>query len=131
MKIAIPVWQGRVSPVFDVAKRIRVVEWNQADTSAYREETLAEESPDRRATQLSEWNVDTLICCAVSRPLEMLLIANGVKVISRVCGDVEEVLQAYRAGKLESERFAMPGCCRRRRGQGGMGRGRCGRGKSN
>jgi len=125
MKIAVPVWQGRVSPVFDVAGQVLLVEWNGAGRQSRREEVLAEQSPDRRAARLAEWGVTTLICCAVSRPLEILLAAYKIQMISQVCGEVEEVLQAFRTGTLESERFAMPGRCRRGRGRG---RGRCRRG---
>ncbi len=125
MIIAIPFWQGRVSPVFDVAGQVLLVEWNDVGERSRREEVLAEELPDRRAARLAEWGVTTLICCAVSQPLENLLAAHKIQVIPQVCGEVEEVLQAFRAGTLESERFAMPGCCRRRRGRG---RGRCRRG---
>ena len=34
--------------------------------------------------------------------------------ISRTCGGVEQVLQAYRLGRLTDRSFAMPGCCGRR-----------------
>jgi predicted Fe-Mo cluster-binding NifX family protein len=123
MKLAIPVWQGRVSPVFDVAEHLLVVEFNGSVEIARRQETLPDEALDRRAQQLQTLGIETLICGAISYPLEVLLASVRIKVVPRICGDVEEVLQAFRSGQLQNDRFAMPGCCglkqRRRRGNCG------------
>ncbi len=133
MRIAVPVWQGRVSPVFDVAGQLLLVEADNALEQARREETLADEEPQRRAERLAEWGVRTLICGAISQPLQALLDARGIEVVPRVCGEVEEVLAAFLVGELRADRFAMPGCCgRAQRGpqgrrRGGRGAGRHGR----
>jgi predicted Fe-Mo cluster-binding NifX family protein len=128
MIVAIPVWQGRVSPVFDVAEQVLLVELDRSVEKSRREEPLSEEMPERRADHIALMRVNTLICGAISRPLESLLTARGVRVIPRVCGNVDEVLGAFNAEQLQDERFAMPGCCtgRRRRER------RCGsRGRKN
>jgi hypothetical protein len=47
----------------------------------------------------------------------------GIRVIPFVTGELGQVIQAFRDGTLESDVFAMPGCCgrnRRRRGIGGL-----------
>ena len=126
MIVAIPVWQGRVSPVFDVAGQLLVVELNGAVESARRHESLPDEAPERRTQRLRALGVETLICGAISRPLEALLTAGRIEVIPRVCGEAEEVLQAFLSARLQDDRFAMPGCCgqqrRRRRGECQKGR---------
>ena len=38
-----------------------------------------------------------------------MLLGVGIEVISQVCGNVEDVLQAFRTGALEQDRFALPG----------------------
>lgn len=126
MIVAIPVWQGRVSPVFDVAGQLLVVELNGSVESARRHETLPDEAPQRRAQRLRALGVETLICGAVSRPLETLLVADGIEVIPRICGEAEEVLRAFLSAELQDDQFAMPGCCsqKRRRHRGGFGRNR-------
>jgi predicted Fe-Mo cluster-binding NifX family protein len=125
MKLAIPVWQDRVSPVFDVAGQLLLVEFEASEEIERRQESLPEESTEQRIHRLQNLGVGTLICGAISRPLEALLASAGIRIVSQVCGNVEEVLQAFRSGKLEDDRFAMPGCCgRRRRRQ----HGRCRRG---
>ena len=126
MIVAIPVWQGRVSPVFDVAGQLLVVELNGSIESTRQHVTLPDEAPQRRTQRLGELGIETLICGAISRPLESLLAAGGIEVIPRICGEAEEVLRAFLSAGLQDDRFAMPGCCgqKRRRHPGGCGRDR-------
>jgi len=126
MIIALPIWQGRVSPVFDVAGQLLVVEVDGSVEKSRRHETLPAESPERRVQRLQSMGIEKLICGAVSRPLEDLLAAGGIEAIPRICGDAEEVLRAFLSGDLPDDQYAMPGCCcqTRRRHRGGCGRGR-------
>lgn len=128
MRIAIPVWQGRVSPAFDVATQVLIVDLDENNDEVNRHgESLTQVGVEQRCARLAQLGVERAICCAVSRPLEMLLEAHGIQVLSRICGDADEIVQALRNGLLQSGRFAMPGCCGgnrcRRRGVGtGYGR---------
>lgn len=121
MKVAVPQWQGRVSPVFDVAGQLLVVELVDGREVARDEIPLRTTGLDERAEHLAGLGIHTLICGAVSRPLEALVAEQGIRVLARVCGDVDEILRAFCAGALEEDRFAMPGCCGKRR----RFRGRC------
>ncbi|MFZ5828957.1 MAG: NifB/NifX family molybdenum-iron cluster-binding protein, partial [Planctomycetota bacterium] len=103
-------------------RQVLLVELAGTAEVSRREETLLDEKPERRASRLVELGVGTLVCGAISGTLEWLLIAREIRVVSRICGDVEEVLQAYSAGTLSDDRFAMPGCCTRRQRRR---RGRC------
>ncbi len=125
MKVAVPVWQGRVSPVFDVAGQIVLVDLVEGAEVSRCQCVLAETEPEPRVSQLAELQVETLICGAISRMLESLLVERGIAVHGRVCGGVEEVLEAFAAGRLEEPEYAMPGCCggQRRRFRGGCRRG--------
>ena len=126
MKVAIPVWQGRVSPVFDVAGQLLLVELAEGVEVSRREHPLPDAEPEQRAAQLSELQVETLICGAISQALEALLTENGIRVYGRVCGNVDDVLKAFATGTLGDSQYAMPGCCggQRRRFRGGCRRGR-------
>lgn len=129
MKAGLSVWKGRISPVFDVSRRLLVVEIADGAEVGRAEHDLAVETPPARARRLAELGVDVLICGAVSRPLEAALAARDVHVIAQTCGDVEDVLRAFAAGRLNGPVFLMPGCVGRRRqlhgwgGPGGRGRG--------
>ena len=113
MKVAVPDWQGRVSPVFDVAEHVVLVDLDDEDSSRHAE-SLGSTAPHQRAQRLADLGVDVLVCGAISWPLEALLATNGIRVISLICGEVAEVVRAFRDGKLGDEQFAMPGCCRKR-----------------
>jgi len=126
MYVAIPTLADRVSPVFDVAQSVVLVELDEA--REVRRQTVPLHSQDivRRAAELSQYGVNVLICGAVSWSLEELLCAAGIHVIPQTCGPVEEVLQAFATNRLDERAFLMPGCCggrrRRWRGAGGCGR---------
>ncbi len=67
--------------------------------------------------------IDALVCGAISRPQEAFLQAYGVAVVPFVTGNLREVVDAWGAGTLGSDTFAMPGCGRGRgrRFRGGHG----------
>jgi len=112
MRIAVPDWQGRVSPVFDVAERVVLIDLD-GECGDQRAESFASTTPHQRAQHMSELGVDVLLCGAISWPLEALLTSNGIRVVPLLCGGVEDVVQAFRDGTLEDGKFTMPGCCRR------------------
>jgi predicted Fe-Mo cluster-binding NifX family protein len=126
MKVAIPVFDGRVSPVFDWAERLEVADLG-GDGPADRERIdLSGMPPPERVGRLVALGVGTLLCGAISAPVLALAEARGVKVVPWLCGDAEDVLAAFERGELPADRFAMPGCCgrRRRRCRAGRRRGR-------
>lgn len=129
MIVAIPTWRGRISPVFDVAGHLLLVD-AQNDREIRREEATVEPSNiPARAKRMTELGTNVLICGAISWPLERLLVSAGVQVVSQTCGPVEDVLRAFLSGQLTEQAFLMPGCCGRRRrfrGRRGGGRGRGG-----
>jgi predicted Fe-Mo cluster-binding NifX family protein len=127
MNVAIPTLEDRISPVFDVAQAIVVVELDGNRELGRQTVPLHSRDFARRGAELSQYGVTVLICGALSRPLEEVLCAAGIRVIPQTCGPVEEVLRAFAAGRLDDRAFLMPGCCgRRRRRQRGGGRGfRC------
>lgn len=114
MKVALPTWDGRVSPVFDVAKRLLVVDVERGTEISRSEVDLEETRLAARASRVTALGVHVLICGAISWPLEAMLTSAGVRVIPQTCGPVDDVLRAFLEGQLASEAFLMPGCCGRR-----------------
>jgi predicted Fe-Mo cluster-binding NifX family protein len=112
MQLAIPVWEGRVSPVFDVAKRLLLVDVIGGEASFTHE--LQVQRADRAAMAV-ELGVDVVVCGAISRDLEERLLTNGVEVVAEIRGEVTEVVRAYLEGSLGLARFSMPGTHGRRR----------------
>ena len=125
MRVAIPHWQGRVSPVFDVAGNVLLVDVADGKEQARRNVAVEAEQPQTRASLLAGHGATVLICGAISWPLEMALASAGIEVIPQTCGDIEQVLAAFINGQLQQDAFLMPGCCGRRR----QFRARCRRGR--
>jgi predicted Fe-Mo cluster-binding NifX family protein len=110
MKVALPIWEGGLSPVFDVARVLLVVEMHKRKWVHRYEIPFSEEGLLRRVLRVIDLGVDVLICGAISKDMEDQLKARHVTVISWVSGDPDQVLKAYCAGELPHPRFAMPGC---------------------
>jgi predicted Fe-Mo cluster-binding NifX family protein len=123
MRIAIPQWQGRVSPVFDVAENLLLVEVAGTHEIGRQEVAMTAVDPTKRAQQVAHLPADVLICGAISWPLELALRSAGVGVISQICGQVDEVMRSFLLGELANDAFRMPGCCGRHRFRGGRGSG--------
>ncbi|MCK4341845.1 MAG: NifB/NifX family molybdenum-iron cluster-binding protein [Phycisphaerae bacterium] len=120
MRVALPTWDGRISPVFDVARRLLVVDVERDAEIGRSEVDLEETRLAARASRVTALGVHVLICGAISWPLEAMLTSAGIRLIPQICGPVEDVLRAFLAGQLPDEAFLMPGCCgRRRRFRGG------------
>jgi len=109
MKIAIPVWNGFVSSVFDFAHRLLLVDIENDRQISSSEISLSSELPLQRAGRLTGLGAKVLICGAISRPLMYMLTASGIEVLPYVTGRVDEVLQAYITGRLGQSQFILPG----------------------
>ena len=133
MTAALAVWDGRVSPVFDVSREVLILTIVDGLVSSRHDARLDAPTAALRTDRLKELGVETLICGAISEDLHRELTSRGVRVIGFVAGEVDEVLAAFLAGRLRGAAFSMPGCCRRqhryRGGCGGAGRRGNGRGR--
>jgi predicted Fe-Mo cluster-binding NifX family protein len=102
MKIAIPATNGVLSSHFT--------------------ESIAVPTDALKIKKLKDLGVEILICGAISEPLYRELSAQGVRVLGFVAGNLNDVLQAFIAGKLPSPAFSMPGyCSKQNRYRGGAG----------
>ena len=110
MRIAIPIWENKISPVLDTASRLLVVEVEDRSEASRFEIYLDEEQVSRRCFRIQGLGIDMLICGAISRPFYRMLMASGVDVIPGISGQAEDVLKACLHGKLADSKFFMPGC---------------------
>lgn len=112
MKIAIPYWQGRVSPVFDASDSIVVIDIERGHERRRDNFRLASSEPVRRAQEVAALGAEMVLCGAVSRTLESALIGAGVRVKGFICGDLDALVEAFLTGKLSDTCFQMPGANR-------------------
>jgi len=131
MLIAIPIWEGRVSPVFDVAQRLALTTIEAGTVVNTAEMALPSQDVPARVKLLAERKVDVLLCGAISGCVLRMLEESSIHVVPHVCGPVEQVLDAFLKNRLAERGLVMPGCrCGRGPGNGGgqrrRRRGRCG-----
>lgn len=128
---AFTTWNHRIAPVFDTAPSLLLVEVDPPGVERRRwEVSLAAggrpaqvgtcwrlEEP--RVGELVALGVTHLVCGALARPVREHLESHRVVVTAFIAGEVEQVVQAFLAGRLEPSLFAMPGCRRRHCRRGG------------
>jgi len=129
MRVALATWNGRISPVFDVARQVLLVDVEDGRANSRHEALLPGTDPQAQADRLGALGPRVLICGAISQAMAAMLAAKGVEVIPFTAGHVEQVLAAWLAGGLPAPAWTMPGCCgRKRRCHGGSAGGRGRRG---
>jgi predicted Fe-Mo cluster-binding NifX family protein len=115
VKAAFASWNDRIAPVFDVSRWIQLVETEAGRIVSQNRASVAGETPNQKASRLAELEVATLVCGAISRPMQAIIRAYGIEVIPFIAGNLQEVIQAWLCGKLDgSTDYIMPGCQRGR-----------------
>ena len=127
MKVAVPIWQGNVSNVFDFAHKLLVVELQNDMEVSRNEASLGEQSNPERVAQLRQLGINVLICGAISKPLAFMLRNSGIQLFPFVTGSVEHILNAYKTDNLSLPQYTLPGCWKGARRGFGRRRSRCGR----
>ena len=108
--VAIPIWSGRVCTVFDFANQLLIVDLEGGKELKRNKYALGNVPPLIHASRLLHLNVQVLICGSISSSLANIVINNGIRIIPFICGDVDEVLNAYITGSLTDPQFRLPGC---------------------
>jgi len=109
MRVAIPVWGNRVSPVFDTADHLLLVDIENGCEQKREVVRVEDPVPSHRITYLNTMGVHLLVCGAITRELESSIDSDKIKVIPFVCGNVEQIITALTKGNRIREMFGMPG----------------------
>lgn len=109
MKVALPVWQGHVSSVFDFAHKLLVIELDNEREKGRQEIVLVEQNDLVKVTMLKKLGIGVLICGAISKPLAEMINASGIQVLPFVTGSTEHIINAYKTGQLSQPQYTLPG----------------------
>ncbi|PIE79078.1 MAG: hypothetical protein CSA11_12395 [Chloroflexi bacterium] len=126
MKLAVTVWENRISPVFDSAKHLLLVTLDGKGFHVERTVALGDDPFAAIFRLQQQEGIELLLCGALCRRgEERLKKAVGLEVLPFLSGEVETILQ-HLAMDADPGVFAMPGCrrqcCCRRRQQGNCGK---------
>jgi predicted Fe-Mo cluster-binding NifX family protein len=121
-----------MAPVFDVSREALVLTIEVGVVASRSIENIETPMASLKLDRLTELGIETLVCGAITEPLQHELSMSGVKVIGFVAGEIDEVVKSLLDGTLPTRALSMPGCCGRQnrfrggRGRGGFGAGGCG-----
>lgn len=93
--------------MLDGCKHLMVLDIDDGKEVKRDEVELAETYLPFKARRIAELRLDVLICGAVSRPLAAMLTSSGTSLVGWVNGDVEDVLNAFFNGELDTTDFAV------------------------
>ena len=113
MKIALSVYEKKISPVFDFASLLSVYEKKNEKATMTNEINLVGIEFNEKIRILKQNEIELIICGAVSNQFRQLIEMEGIKLIPWVCGSVEEIINVFLKNKLDNKQYFMPGCGRR------------------
>ncbi|MGI6630196.1 MAG: NifB/NifX family molybdenum-iron cluster-binding protein [Bacillota bacterium] len=110
MKLALAVFEDRISVIFDNSKQLQIVLIEDNLLKNRKEVYFNTLCIVKMIEMLKEESVEIIICGAISEYMQNIIERNGIKVIPWISGSVQNVLDAWMNGTLE--KLVMPGCCR-------------------
>ena len=108
-RIAVPIFQSRVSPVLDSCNDLMLVDLSDAGAVRRANVSLRKLSLGERAAAMSRQGVEKIICAGVSDLMMACIVSRGIQVISGLSGEVEQIIAAYQQNQLDQDCFRMPG----------------------
>ncbi len=120
MKVAIPRFNGRVSPRFDHAPDFLILTLKNNDELQRKVISTVGWSPWRRIRMLEEEAVEALVCGGIENFWTVSLERRGIRLYPWVSGDIGDVIQLLRQGRMQGMIMVLPQArCRRWRFRGG------------
>jgi predicted Fe-Mo cluster-binding NifX family protein len=109
IRIAIPIFHNRVSPVLDTCTRLLIVDFEGKIEVERRDIPFDIYSQSERFEIVKKLNPDAIICCGISEVFDKMLQSAGIRLISGIAGNVEQVTEAFLCNRIDDPCFRMPG----------------------
>jgi len=110
MKIALTVWEDRISPVFDVASTLLLAEIANGEILNRQFAAFNPVISSRLADMLKQMGISVLICGAISKLPADIIALSGIELIPFISGNADRVIDSFAKGKPIIPAFSMPGC---------------------
>lgn len=108
MRVALTVWGNRISPVFDSAQKLLIIEIENHQVVGKTYEPFDSESPSL-LENLQRLDISVLICGAISERPANLIATSKIKLIPFITGNAVQVLEQYLSNKPFPPAYFMPG----------------------
>ncbi len=103
VKVAVPTFGNRVSPRFDCAPVIAILEIERGEIAHRETVSTSAWGSDKRIKMLIERGVNAVVCGGVDRVSTQLLVDAGVAVCAGVSGESEQALRTFLKGDSPRE----------------------------
>lgn len=125
MILCLACFENRLASVFENSSEFKLYKTDGDDICPAGHLSLPSEDSTDRTSAILACGVHLVICGAISGCTRQIIENAGISILPWVKGEVDQVIEAYKANKLDQ--LTMPGCHNRPgMGQGrGMGRGQC------
>jgi len=110
MRVAVTVWDERISPVFDASRRLLIVDIQDRRVTDKSYVVFDPGQPSSLVETLLTLGVPVLICGAVSLVPATIITDSGIALVPFITGRVDRVIEAYARGESLDPAFVMPGC---------------------
>ena len=109
LRMVIPIFRSRVSPVFDSCVRAWLLDIDQHRVVAKKELYLNKLTLSERFKLLRQAGATVIVCGHISDLFYDMLSKGNIKIINGIAGAADEVVDAFISGRLYHQAFHMPG----------------------
>jgi predicted Fe-Mo cluster-binding NifX family protein len=102
MKIAIPIFENRISPRFDFSPEMWIVEVDRGEVVGQDKLSTANLNLPQRLEKVTLNGVDKLICGGIDPFSRDQLGSRGIDIVQDVIGDAETAIGLFLRGRLQS-----------------------------
>jgi predicted Fe-Mo cluster-binding NifX family protein len=109
VRVAVPIFRSRVSPVFDSSTRVIIIDVEHNKETKRDEIYLDKMSLVERVSVLQKSKVTTIVCGGISNVFRNMLEKGKIGLITGIAGKVDQVLVAYLSENLNDPKFHLSG----------------------
>ena len=95
--------------MLDTCTRLLILDFEGKVRVERREISFDVYSPSERFEIVKKLKPDAIICCGISEVFDKTLQSAGIRLISGIAGDVEQVAEAFLCNRIDDPCFRMPG----------------------
>ena len=108
-RVAIPIFQQRVSPVLDSCRHLLLIDIEKGTEKGRKNIYLGEMSLTERCDIFAQLKVAIVICGGVSEIFANMLAGSKISLLNGIAGEIDAVITAYLKDRLDNPQFYMPG----------------------
>ncbi|MBF0550180.1 MAG: hypothetical protein HQK60_06565 [Deltaproteobacteria bacterium] len=117
MRVAVTLFHDRVSPWFDYAPNLAVFTIEDRTVISRQDYSWSGMLVPDRTSQILAMNLDLLICGGIENRLARFLTSNGLKMVSFVSGELDEVMAVFLTDQITPHTLVCGGVCHRTGGK--------------